>query len=64
MPESIESFKFVSHIVKVSGKFDSRKESRSTKFELKPRKLVKLSFRELCGSKLSALRPVDKMAIS
>ena len=30
----------------MSGKFDSRKDSQSTKFERRPRILVKLSFRE------------------
>ena len=47
MPESIESFKFVSHRARMSGEFDSRKDSQSTKFERRPRIFVKLSFREL-----------------
>ena len=45
------------------GKFDSRKDSHSTKFERKPRIFVKLNFREFCDSKLSDLRPFDNMAI-
>ena len=32
----------------MSGEFDSRKDSQSTKFERWPRIFVKLSFRELC----------------
>ena len=45
----------------MSGEFDSRKDSQSTKFERRPRIFVKLSFRELCGSKLSGLHPFDNM---
>ena len=37
----------------MSGEFDSRKDSQSTKFERRPRIFVKLSFRELWDSKLS-----------
>ena len=51
MPESIELSRFVSNRVRMSGKFDSRKDSQSTKFEWRPSILVKLSFRELCDSK-------------
>ena len=47
----------------MSGEFDSRKDSQSTKFELRPQKFVKLSFRELCDSMLSGLHPLDNMAI-
>ena len=47
----------------MSGEFDSRKDSHLTKLEQRPRIFVKLSFRELCGSKLSVLHPFDKMAI-
>ena len=47
----------------MSGKFDSRKDSHSTKLEQRPQIFVKLSFRELCGSKLSGLHPFDNMAI-
>ena len=63
MPESIESSWFVSHRVRMSGEFDSRKDSQSTKFEQRPRIFVKLSFRGLCGSKLSGLHPFDNMTI-
>ena len=54
---------FVSHRVRTSGEFDSRKDSYSTELEQRPQKFVKLSFRELCGSKLSGLYPFDNMAI-
>ena len=47
----------------MSGEFDSRKDSQSTKFEQKPRIFVKLSFRELCDSKLSGLHAFDKAII-
>ena len=46
----------------MSGEFDSMKDSQSTKFEQKPRIFVKLSFKELCDSKLSGLHAFD-MAI-
>ena len=39
----------------MSGGFDLTKDSHSTKFEQRPRILVKLSFRELYDSKLSGL---------
>ena len=45
------------------GEFDSRKDLHSTKFEQWPRIFVKLSFRELRGSKLSVLHPFDNMAL-
>ena len=45
----------------MSGEFDSRKDSQLTKFERKLQILVKLSFRELCDSKLSGLHPFDNM---
>ena len=45
----------------MSGEFDSRKDSDSTKLERRPQILVKLSFRELCGSNLSGLHPFDNM---
>ena len=48
----------------MSGDFDSRKNSNSTKFEHRPRILVKLTFRELCDSNLFGLRPFDNMTIS
>ena len=47
----------------MSREFDSRKDSRSTKFKRRPQILVRLSFRELYDSKLSGLHPFDKMAI-
>ena len=47
----------------MSDKFDSRKDSHSTKFEQRPQIFVKLSFRELCDSKLSGLHPFDNMVI-
>ena len=48
----------------MSGEFDSRKDSHSTKFEQRPRILVKVSFRELCDSKLSGLHAFDNMAMN
>ena len=36
----------------MSGEFDSRKDSKSTKFERRHQIFVKLSFRELCDLKL------------
>ena len=47
----------------MSGEFDSRKDSQSTKFEGRPRIFVKPSFRESCDSKLSGLHAFDNMAI-
>ena len=47
----------------MSGEFDSRKDSHSTKFEQKPPKLIKLSFKELCVSKLPGLHHFDYTAI-
>ena len=63
MPESIESSKFVSRKARMSGEFDSRKDSYSTKLQRRPQIFIKLSFRELCGSKLSGLHPFDGMVI-
>ena len=37
--------------------------SYSTEFEHRPQVFIKLSFRELCDSKLSSLPPFDNMAI-
>ena len=54
--------KFVSYKARMSGESDSRKNSHSTKFEWRPRKFKKLSFRELYNSKLSSLHPFDNMA--
>ena len=45
----------------MSGEFVSRKDSQSTKFEQRPRIFVKLSFRELCDSKLSGLHASDSI---
>ena len=47
----------------MSGEFDSRKDSHSTKPEQRPRIFAKLRFRELCGSNLSDLLSFDNMAI-
>ena len=47
----------------MSGEFYSRKDSQSAKFERRPRIFLKLSFRELCDSKLSGLHAFDNMAI-
>ena len=47
----------------MSGEFDSKKDSHSTKLERRHQIVVKLSFREFCGSKLSGLHPVNSMAI-
>ena len=54
---------FVSHRARMSGEFDSRKDLQSTKFERRSQIFVKLSFRELCDSKLSGLHTFDNMAI-
>ena len=62
MQESIESSKFVSRRTRMLGEFDSKKDSHSTKLEQRPSIVVKLSFRELCGSELSDLHPSDNMA--
>ena len=64
MPESNEKSKFVSHRTRMSWEFDSRKHSYPTKFNQRPRILVKLSLTELCYSKLSGLRDFDNMTIS
>ena len=63
MPESIESSRFDSHRARMSREFDSRKASESTKFEQRPQIFVKLSFTELCDSKLSGLHAFDNMVI-
>ena len=47
----------------INREFGSRKDSQSTKFKQKPQIFIKLSFRELCNSKLSGLHPFDNMAI-
>ena len=53
----------LSHRARISGGFDSRKDSYLTKFERIPQIFVKLNSRELCDSKLSGLHPFDNMAI-
>ena len=60
---TIESSRFVSHRARMLGGLDSRKDPQSTKFKQRPQTFVKLSFRELCNSKLSGLHPFDNMAI-
>ena len=62
LPELIESSRFVSHRARTSGEFDSRKYSQLTKFERRPL-FVKLTFRELCDSKLSGLHAFDNTVI-
>ena len=47
----------------MSREFDSRKDSQSTKFEGRPGIFIKLSFRELCDSKVSGLYAFDNMAV-
>ena len=47
----------------MSGEFDSRKGPQSTKFKQRPQIFVKLSFGELCDSKLSGLHAFNNMAI-
>ena len=47
----------------MSGEFDSRKDSHSAKFELRPQIFIKQSLRELCDSKLSDLHSFDNKGI-
>ena len=47
----------------MSGVFDSRKDLHSTKIEQRPLIFVKLSFRELCDSKLSSIHPFGNMVM-
>ena len=47
----------------MSEEFDLRKDSQSKNFKQRLQILVKLSFRELCNSKLSGLHPFDNMTI-
>ena len=63
MAELLESSRFFSHRARISGQFDLRKDSQSTKFERRPRTFVKLGFRESCDSKLSGLHAFDNIAI-
>ena len=45
------------------GEFDSKKVLHLAKFKQKPQIYVKLSFREVCDSKLSSLHPFGNMTI-
>ena len=54
---------FILHTGRMSGEFDFRKDSQSTKSEQRPQIFVKLSFRELWDSNLSGLHPFDNMPI-
>ena len=45
------------------GEFDARKDSYLINLERRPQIFVNLSFRELCGSKLSGLHPFYNAAI-
>ena len=47
----------------MSGEFNSRKDSRLTRFEQRSQIFTKIRFRELCNSKLSGLHAFDNMAI-
>ena len=47
-----------------SREFRTRKDSHSTKLERTPQLFVKLSFRELRGSKLSGLHHFDNTTIN
>ena len=46
----------------MSGESDSRKNSHLTEFEQRTQIFEKLSFRELCDSKLSGLYPFGNIA--
>ena len=63
LPESIEWSTFAYNRARMSGEFDSKKDSQWTKFERKPQIFAKLSFRELWDSKSSDLHTFDNMAI-
>ena len=62
--ESIESSKFVSYRARMSGEFNSRKDSHSTQLKQKSQIFVKLSFRVLCDSNLSSLHYFDMAIIN
>ena len=47
----------------MSGEFDSRKDSQSTKLEQRTQTFVKLSYRELGDSNTSGLHAFDNMVI-
>ena len=59
-----KTFNFVSHIVTISREFDWRKDAHATELKQRPQIFRKLSFIELCDSKLSGLHPFEKMAIN
>ena len=59
----MKTSKFLSHRARMSGEVDSRKDLQSEKFEWSPQIFLRLSFRELCYSKVSSLHPFDNMAI-
>ena len=59
----MESPNYVSYKAQTSREIDSRKNSHSTKFEHSSQIFVKLSFRDLCDSKLSGVYRFDKMDI-
>ena len=48
----------------MSGEFDSRKDSHSTKFERRSQIFEKQNFRELRYSNLHGLHPFSNMAIT
>ena len=51
------------HRSRMSGEFDSRKDSQLPKFKRRPQIFLNLSFRELCDSRLSDVHDLDNMAI-
>ena len=48
---------------RLSGEFDSSKDFQSTSFDRRPQIFVKLTFTELCDSKLTGLHAFDSMGI-
>ena len=64
--KNLQSFVEVSpvHRARMSGEFNSRKDSQSTKLEQRSEMFAKLSFRELWDSKLSGLHALDNMTIT
>ena len=54
---------FVSHRARMSGDFDSKKDSESMRFKQRPGIFVNLCLRELRDSKLSGLLAFDDMTI-
>ena len=59
LSELIEPYKLVSNRRRVSGEFDSMKESHPTNLKWRLPILVELCLRELCDSKLSGLLTLD-----